>query len=838
MSHHRILWRGELLPAEALPRLIEEAGPTLAKDLSGKLPTVTLLEACERLAQRLVSGSLPHLKDSLAESGVTKARAAFVLERLAIHFRKRSLYRKLKCELGTTEPFGLRRPQLREMIFESWAPVGVLVHIAPGNAATVAPLTVLEGLLAGNINLLKLSSREGPFAVELLKALVDQDLTGTLARYVYAFHLPSSQTETLQTLLGHADGVSAWGGEAAISAVRELAPSTARMVAWGHKLSFAYVTREKSAETATLAGLAKDICEVDQQACSSPQCIALDTESAEELKAFAVRLAGALTELSPTFPAQVPGLTEQAERTTVTENVRAEEAEGEAEAIVAPDGSWRILVDYRSGLSPSPLYRTIWLVRLPRARLLEDIYPLRSYLQTVGLACTPKELPEISREILSAGATRITPVGAMTLGYTGEPHDGVYALPRYCRRVSLLWTEGAETVSDMTQFEEPDVFEVDASTPVLTKELFLSQEVPDEDAQLYIESGGSTGTPKVSLFRYDDLEEQMMGSAHGHIAAGFDPVQDRSINLMSGGHLYGGLITKYMALAFLRAVQLPMGRIADSEFVADSIIRHRVNTLMGMPGYIMLLFKEQGEKLKAYGGLEKIFYAGEHFDEQQRALLKQEYGLKLVKSLIYGTTDCGPVAYACGHCDQGRHHVMSKTQRIEIFDIEQDRPAEPGAAGRILITSLQRQGQDIRRYDIGDLGKWVDEPCACGRKDPVFQLLGRHGDVFRVGGNALLHYQRVAEALSGGAEYVGHIQLVIRRGDPLDEVLVRLDESAGVSPASAREAIVRGYGDIQTVVEELGTATLRVEAIPRSEFVLTATTGKVRSVIDERSSGG
>ena len=47
------------------------------------------------------------------------------------------------------------------------------------------------------------------------------------------------------------------------------------------------------------------------------------------------------------------------------------------------------------------------------------------------------DLAELSEMLYSAGVDRITPLDSMSASYSGEPHDGGYALPKFMRRVSL-----------------------------------------------------------------------------------------------------------------------------------------------------------------------------------------------------------------------------------------------------------------------------------------------------------------------------------------------------------------------------------------------------------------
>ena len=70
-------------------------------------------------------------------------------------------------------------------------------------------------------------------------------------------------------------------------AARTLVQPDTRIIPWGHKLSFAYVSGEAS--DGDLAALAKHICETRQLLCSSCQGIFLDTEDMGAVEAFGER---------------------------------------------------------------------------------------------------------------------------------------------------------------------------------------------------------------------------------------------------------------------------------------------------------------------------------------------------------------------------------------------------------------------------------------------------------------------------------------------------------------------------------------------------------------------
>ena len=107
------------------------------------------------------------------------------------------------------------------------------MHVAPSNVFTAAAMGLVEGLMAGNVNVVKISARDGRVAALFAAALAAADPSGQLAAYMAVLRLPSSDQSALRQLFACADVVSAWGGEKAVAAVRALVPAHARLVTWG-----------------------------------------------------------------------------------------------------------------------------------------------------------------------------------------------------------------------------------------------------------------------------------------------------------------------------------------------------------------------------------------------------------------------------------------------------------------------------------------------------------------------------------------------------------------------------------------------------------------------------
>lgn len=824
------LWRGEWIDEAGLER-IEDIGDTLARDLDLRLDHDLLLRAADALSRRILAGERQDLYDSLIAAGVPPDNARDSLRAVGGFLARDFLEAKLERELGATRPFSIRRNAYPQPVFEAWAPLGVLVHVAPGNVPTVAPLSVLEGLLAGNINLLKTSTKEGAFPLQLLRALVDEDPTGSLKPFVYGFRFSSKRQDLLGALFRQADGIAAWGGESAMAGVRALAPPDVRVIDWGHRISFAYLTRQAAEDPAVLERVARDTCAIEQQACSSPQCLFLDSDSPEEVLALARRLAQALERISPTYPAAELGTLEAAEITTVTELARLDAVLGKAEVIEAPDRSWRLLVEHTPGLRPSPLFRSLWVKPLPRDRIVATLRPLRAYLQTVGLGCGLDDYAELSALMFRAGATRVTRPGDMLGAYPGEPHDGVYALQRYCRRVCVRLDE---TIADITNFDDlepPRPPAIPAGTPILSKEGFIGMEVDPSVSELFFKSGGTSGKPKMSVYTYDDYHAQMGAAAEGLFAAGLDPSRDRCINLFASGHLYGSFLSFYSILEDLQAIQFPMALVEDMEEVGQAIVENRVDTLLGMPTYLITLFHKNADRFRRYRGVKKIFYGGEHFNKAQAELLHRDFGVELIKSAIYGSNDAGPLGFGCSSCSGAVHHVL-RTQWLEIVKLDEDKPVEGDEVGRLLFTSLRRRGQRLLRYEIGDVGRWVHEPCPCGRKLPRFELLGRHGDIFRA--PYFFNYSQFRTILAEQTPYAGEVQLVLDHLEELHRITVRLDRDGGLDAKRAREALLAHYGALDEFVNSYKMTALEIALVPSDAFERSARTGKLVHIIDRR----
>ncbi|CAI8790592.1 phenylacetate-CoA ligase [Pseudomonas sp. IT-P2] len=727
-----------------------------------------------------------------------------------------ALNRKLTRELGE-QPDTLRRIDYRQSRFERWSPLGLVVHITPGNAPLLAFCAVIESLLAGNVNWLRPSSSDEGLTARLLHALAQCDATGQIAGHVAVIPATTAQ---IGQLCQWANGVSAWGGEAALQAIRQQLPAGCRWIDWGHRISFVYLTPQ-SASPEALDALADEVCRLDQQACSSPQWLLVDSDDEADLRSIGDALAEAFDRRAHQWPTLTPSIQEASQITTVKAMAQLAHSFVGTTGHVWEAPGWRVIWTHDRQLGPSPLFRTVLLKPLPRAQITRTLLPWRNALQSCALICTEHETAELTQTLISAGVTRIAPAVSIHEGYEGEPHDGVYALQRLSRRVSVsLPVATLSTCATLDPLPAPPCI---AGRPIMNKETFVTRPI-NPAARLYFRSGGSSGVPVLSGFSYRDFDRQMRAAADGLFAAGLDPAHDRVMNLFFSGGLYGGFFSFSKVLELLGVTHLPMGAPADDDYreIARMIIDQRVTTLVGMPSTLHRLFINEQARLRAYGGIEKVFLGGEHPGEQSRALM-HSCGVRLIRSAIYGSVDAGPLGHACPATSDGVFHLMSDIQHLEIVAFEADQPVNGDEIGRLVFTSIERQGQDVQRYDLGDSGRWIPGRCPCGLPAPRFELLQRHGRLLRIGTDFIC-----LETLARHLQV--EFQLVLEHApDGLERMRFR-------SSLPAREVHDRllDYPTLATLIRT-GLLTVDAERCAIDQFARNKHSGKTPQVIDNRS---
>lgn len=420
-----IFANGALLPDCQLDAVLDRLEGELTDTLTNcSLTAEVVIDAIDALSQQLDRGELDALIARYAPPGAMDALVQVrpMLTREALEYR-------LTAELGRD----WARPKPRPFGQSAFAPLGVLFHIAAGNVGGLSAFTAVEGLLTGNINLIKLPRADKGLSLAILAQLVR--VQPRLAPFLYAFDLPSSHTAALKRLSALADGIVTWGGDEAIQAVRTMAPPGCKLIEWGHRLSFAYLTEYEN-HPEELAALAGHVIAAGGLLCSSCQVIFLDTDDLEETadfcRAFLPLLSSAAARRHAT-----PGPAAQAalySYETLLEQIVDRKSSGDR--VFSGTGCSLILRQDRE-LELSPLNGNALVKALPRRELVSTLRRQQGRLQTAGLICAPEEREQLTALLARAGVNRITRAGSMSHTFLGEGHDGESPLRRYVRCIDI-----------------------------------------------------------------------------------------------------------------------------------------------------------------------------------------------------------------------------------------------------------------------------------------------------------------------------------------------------------------------------------------------------------------
>lgn len=170
-------------------------------------------------------------------------------------------------------------------------------------------------------------------------------------------------------------------------------------------------------------------------------------------------------------------------------------------------------------------------------------------------------------------------------------------------------------------------------------------------------------------------------------------------------------------------------------------------------------------------------------------------------------------------------HLWGDLVHTELLDPETEEPVGPGEVGVPVYTHLERESQPMIRLWSGDLSRFTDEPCPCGRSYPRLPdgLFGRADDMFVVRGENV-YPSAIEEAVrDGGCD--GEFRVVITREKAMDELAVEVESVAGIDPEALRSEVaerLRTRLGLRAVVRVVPAG-----ALERTEF-------KSRRVVDRR----
>ncbi|MDR1571286.1 MAG: AMP-binding protein [Clostridiales Family XIII bacterium] len=226
-----------------------------------------------------------------------------------------------------------------------------------------------------------------------------------------------------------------------------------------------------------------------------------------------------------------------------------------------------------------------------------------------------------------------------------------------------------------------------------------------------LETSGSTGRPKRVFFTEADQELTIDFFHHGmkNLVDGSDTLlillpcaRPGSVgDLLRQGLERGGT-------AVLPYGQLPRDDGSEDGRVLALIRERRVTSLVGGPVEIARIARkcpEAGESVRT------ALLSTEYVSEENISAIEGNWGCRVFEH--YGTTESGLGGAVSCHVREGCH-IREADLLFEIIEPDSGEPLPDGEWGEIVFTTLTRAAMPFIRYRIGDIGRFMPDPCACG----------------------------------------------------------------------------------------------------------------------------
>jgi len=786
---------------------------------------------------------------------------------------KNTLIKRMNMELFL--PYALEAPVERRGYggLLRALPKGVVLHVGAGNVFLGILDSMVTGFLTKNINIVKLSSSGSNFINIFMEALKEADGKGVLSASAAVLSWKGGEKSLEEAALKNVNAVFVWGGYDAVQSYRRIAPIDVRVEGFGPKTSVGVVfescvDNEGMGEVARRAAL--DASLWDQAACSSLHTLYF-VAPAKRHKALAAEFLkaarGHFTRLAAELPPGRLSPDEKVEITRARQLARVDEAMGAASfASSFPKTDWTIIYEKDPVYRVSPLNRVLYVKTVETLEEVRDMLkPLRGYIQTVGVGGSI-ERKRVLETLGPAGIARVVKLGKMLEEANGSPHDGIFPMmslvnwipmeekPSQLDRLSEL-VEHARERSPFYKRHFKGVPKITAlsgfsKVPFLEKHHVLENTPPDSadlltskvQRGIYFASGGSTGQPKYVFYDQHEYDHTCRMLAYAFEAGGLGP-SDVIANLFVAGNLWSSWLSVEKAIAYTKAISVPVGSNLPLENIVKYLEDFKVTTIIGLPSFMIKL----AEFVEAGGGkydlhINKIFYGGEYVGAEMIKFFRKVFPGSEVRSAGYATADAGVIGFQCEKCSKGLHHLFAFSQYIEFVDKDKFTSVPRGETGELVVTGLNKKHMPIIRYRVGDLGRWVDRRCDCGRKEPLFEILGRCDDRIHVGG-AHLFVNDIQNALGKVPELSFNFQVIIDKKGHKDTLKIRVEaKDAGEPGEAARKKLgerlmdeIGGHcEDLKDSIRMKWLDNPEIEILKPNAIERVLRTGKIRRVDDRR----
>ena len=778
------------------------------QELSSRRPALvrtgldSILDLLDSFSKESFDEALPEL---MRESGFSNEETKKTLGLLPGLLRRENLEKRIKAEFNRSEVLD-RFVKIPHGDFKVRAvPRGILLHVTAGNVFLSAIDSLIMGFVTKNLSILKVSSQNRFFPLYFARKLKSFDKKNILADKFAILHWKGGDEKIEHFLKRKVDTIIAWGGEEMVASYSENLPSRVKLLDFGPRISIQVISKN-GMENKSLEVIAEkivaDISPWDQSACASPQNLYIETGIDEQT--LVAEIEKAFLKLSP------PGLMSEDEATEILkEKYRGYYSELMDGGRLSVGINHLIHLESSQHLRPSPLHRSLIIKRFNSSTELRSLLePFSTYLQSCSYLLSDSEKEGFLEDLCLSGLKRFAPLGTITWGLEGAPHDGRFVL-----------RELVTFISDEIRMQNYGEKMQETHGGADLKSYFDQSVHP----RGYIfSSGGTSGEPKFLHFSYEEFDYMSDMLAYNLKQQGIRPGMTVA-NLFVAGNLWSSFLCIEKALEKIGAIQLPIGGMCSEENIHLYLMKFRPQVVMGIPSMLIKnaeFMENQSEKVT----IPMVFYAGEALSKNRQEYLSRIWGSHYFGSAGYASVDAGVIGYQCLDCEAGEHHVFTDLVDLQIVEEE------------AIVTSLARNSMPIKHYRTGDRVEWRED-CRCGSKDKKFKLLGRTDNVIQIWSCRLLSSE-VELTLSQHGIMTFQIRITeIREANVVREKMTIAFEKP--SAPIDREVLLQDLYNRSRDVRDTISFTdfkkdIQLEALNGESIIRNPRTGKISLVIDQR----
>lgn len=299
--------------------------------------------------------------------------------------------------------------------------------------------------------------------------------------------------------------------------------------------------------------------------------------------------------------------------------------------------------------------------------------------------------------------------------------------------------------------------------------------VPRNKIIEYSSTSGTLGSPVTIALTEIDLDRLAYNEYNSFVCAGGSAEDIYQLMLTLDRQFMAGM-AYYSGIRKIGAGIIRLGPGVPS-LQWETILRLKPTAIVAVPSFIIKLiqFAKDHEIDINSTSVTKAICIGENIRNADFSL--NILGRKITEAWdihLYSTYASTEMQTAFTECREGAGgHHQPDLLILELLD-ENNQQVAPGQPGEVTITTLGVEGMPLLRYKTGDICKYHDEPCACGRTSVrLSPIVGRKKQMIKYKGTTL-YPPALFDLLNEMEEVKDYVAEVYSNEIGLDEVLLHI----------------------------------------------------------------